>query len=105
MGCEPEQNNSSRRAGYVFLRTKDFPEGEILYWEGGAVSAGMYLKQEAVPVTAQGYAYPQAYTTRSLAPGVGAENYRWEDFSEASIPALKDKRGTPWFNGVPQYFA
>ena len=89
LGCEPEQNNTSRRAGYVFVRTKDFPEGEILYWEGGAVSAGMYLKQEVVAVTAQGYEYPQAYTMRSLAPGVGVENYRWDEFSAASIPALK----------------
>ena len=89
LGCEPEQNNTSRRAGYVFIRTKDFPEGEILYWEGGAVSAGMYLKQEVVKVTAQGYEYPQAYTMRSLAPGIGVENYRWEEFSTASIPTLK----------------
>ncbi len=89
LGCEPEQNNTSRRAGYVFVRTKDFPEGEILYWEGGTVSAGMYLKQEVVAVTSQGYEYPQAYTMRSLAPGVGVENYRWEEFSAASIPALK----------------
>ena len=90
LGCEPEQNNTGRRPGYVFIRTKDFPEGEILYWEGGAVSAGMYVKQEPVAVTAQGYEYPQAYTMRSLAPGVGGENYRWVDFSEgATIPELK----------------
>lgn len=89
LGCEPEQNNTSRRAGYVFVRTKDFPEGEILYWEGGSVSSGIYLKKETVSVTAQGYEFPQAYTSRSLAPGIGEENYRWDEFTVASIPALK----------------
>ena len=49
----------------------------------------MYLKQEVISVQAQGYDYPQAYVRRSLAPGVGEENYRWEDFREAqSLPAL-----------------
>lgn len=88
-GCEPERNNTIRRAGYVFIRTKDFPEGEILYWEGGSVSSGIYLKKETVSVTAQGYEFPQAYTSRSLAPGIGEENYRWDEFTAASIPALK----------------
>lgn len=49
----------------------------------------MYLKQEVISVQAQGYVYPQAYVRRSLAPGVGEENYRWEDFREAqSLPTL-----------------
>ena len=54
LGCEPEQNGTRRKAGYVFLKTKDFPEGEVIYWEGGTVSGGMYVHQEIVPVTAQG---------------------------------------------------
>lgn len=81
LGCEPEQNGTVRKAGYVFLKTKDFPEGEIIYWEGGSVSGGMYVHQEATPVTAQGYEFPQAYMVRSLKPGVGSENYKWSDFS------------------------
>ena len=107
LGCEPEQNGTRRKAGYVFLKTKDFPEGEVIYWEGGTVSGGMYVHQEIVPVTAQGYEFPQAYTVRSLKAGVGAENYRWTDFSDAAtIPALQSEieslreaiakmRGTP----------
>lgn len=85
-GCEPEQNNTRRRAGYVFLRTKDFPDGEIIYWEGGNVSGGMYVDQRIIPVTAQGYDFPQAYTVRSLQPGVGSENYSWADFKTFMTP-------------------
>lgn len=89
LGCDPMDNGDRRAEGYVFLHTREHPEGEVLYWEGGAIGSGMYLKQEVISVQAQGYDYPQAYTQRSLAPGVGEENYRWEDFREAqSLPAL-----------------
>lgn len=89
-GCTPEQNGTSRRAGYVFLRTRDFPEGEILYWEGGSVAAGMYLKKETISVSAHGYDFPQAYTTRSLAAGIGEENYAWREMKDiATIPQLE----------------
>lgn len=80
LGCEPEQNNTKRKAGYVFLRTKEYPDGEVLYWEGGSLSAGMYIKTETLAVSAQGYEYPKAYTVRSLAPGIGTETYNWNDF-------------------------
>ncbi|MDE6067105.1 MAG: tail fiber protein [Duncaniella sp.] len=81
-GCVPTQDGTKRSEGYVFVRTKDFPTGEILHFEGGAVGSGMYLKQENVSVTADGYEYPKAYTKRSLAAGVGSENFNWEDFGE-----------------------
>ena len=85
-GCEPEQNGTRRKAGYVFVKTKDFPEGEVLYWEGGNVSGGMYVNQEVVQVTAQGYEFPQAYTVRSLVAGVGSENFSWGDFKTFKTP-------------------
>ncbi|MEI3553765.1 MAG: tail fiber protein [Alistipes senegalensis] len=89
LGCDSMDNGARRAEGYVFLHTQEHPEGEVLFWEGGAVGSGMYLKQEVISVQAQGYDYPQAYVRRSLAPGVGEENYRWEDFREAqSLPAL-----------------
>ncbi|MCM1302099.1 MAG: phage tail protein [Alistipes senegalensis] len=92
LGCEPEQNDTRRREGYVFIRTKEFPEGEILYWEGGSVAAGMYLKKEPVAVTAQGYEFPQAYVVRSLAPGIGEENYKWEEFTQVdTLPTLRER--------------
>ena len=92
LGCELKQNNTHREAGYVFLKTKDFPEGEVIYWEGGTVSGGMYVHQEIVPVTAQGYEFPQAYTVRSLKPGVGSENYKWSDFSAVPTPRELDAK-------------
>ncbi len=91
-GCEPEQNGAGRRAGYVFLHTKEFPEGEILYWEGGSVAAGMYLKKEPISVSAQGYEFPQAYTVRSLAPGIGEENYAWTEMRD--IPTIQQQELT-----------
>lgn len=89
-GCELEQNDTRRKPGYVFIKTKDFPDGEVLYWEGGNVSGGMYVNQEVIPVTAQGYEFPQAYTVRSLAAGVGSENYAWNDFKSVKTPAELD---------------
>lgn len=86
LGCEPEQNGTRRKAGYVFVKTKDFPEGEVLYWEGGNVSGGMYVNQETISVEAQGYEFPQAYTVRSLVAGVGSENFSWNDFKTFKTP-------------------
>lgn len=89
LGCEPTDNGTRRAEGYVFLQTQEHPEGEVIFWEGGAVGSGMYLRQETINVQAQGYDYPQAYVRRSLAPGIGEENYKWEDFHEAqSFPVL-----------------
>lgn len=79
-GCELTNNGTQRTAGYVFVRTLDYPDGEVLRWEGGSISGGMYLKMEDVPVNAQGFEYPKAYTRRTLAAGVGSENFRWTDF-------------------------
>ena len=90
LGCQQTDNGRKRSEGYVFLRTKEHPEGEVLYWEGGTTTGGMYLRQETLPVSAQGYDYPQAYVQRSLSPGSGEENYKWEDFHDAqSLPALE----------------
>ncbi len=89
-GCTP--SGSKRDPGYVFLRTQDYPEGEVLYFEGGSVGTGMYLKKEAQSVVAFGREYPQAYTVRTLAAGLGDENYNWEDFTElATLPELLKK--------------
>lgn len=88
-GCEPEQNGTRRKAGYIFLRTQEFPEGEVLYWEGGSVASDMHVRKEAVAVTSHGYEFPQAYTVRSLAPGVGSEEYRWSEMKElCTLPQL-----------------
>lgn len=81
-GYEDAMTMNRRRYGYIFLRTRDYPQGEVLFFPGGAVSSGMYLKKETVAVNAAGNEYPEAYVRRSLAPGVGEENYDWKDFTE-----------------------
>lgn len=81
-GCELENGNARRKAGYVFVRTKAHPEGEVLWFEGGNVSAGMFIKTEAVSVSVQGKEYPQAYTVRWLAVGSGSESFAWSDFKD-----------------------
>ena len=83
-GCEADAQDTRRNAGYVFVRTRSQPEGEILPWEGGPTTGGMYVRQEDVAVNANNTDYPKAYTRRSLAPGIGDENYRWEDFTDIS---------------------
>lgn len=88
MGCELRREGAERDAGYVFVRSVSHPEGEVMYWEGGATGGGMYVKEEDVSVTANNIDYPKAYTIRSLAPGVGGENYSWDDF--ADIKPVRD---------------
>lgn len=92
-GCE-EQDDGSRSEGYVFVRTRECPEGEVLRWEGGPAGGGMYVKTEDVAVSAMGYEYPKAYTRRWLAPGVGVENFSWDDFREPKTAAKVDKELT-----------
>lgn len=84
LGCTPNEAGTQRREGYVFLRTAAAPEGEVLRWAGGSVTSGMYVEQEAISVNANNCDYAQAYTRRYLAPGIGSENYRWEDFQDLS---------------------
>lgn len=81
-GCEPNTDGTRRGAGYVFVRTRGCPEGEVLPWAGGPTTSGMYVRQEAVGVNANNTDYPMAYTRRSLAPGIGEENYSWESFTD-----------------------
>lgn len=83
-GCEANAEGTRRSAGYVFVRTRAVPEGEVLPWTGGPVTGGMYVRQEAVGVNANNVEYPKAYTRRCLAPGIGEENYSWDDFTDIS---------------------
>ena len=89
-GCVEGNDGATRGAGWVYLKTRDYPDGEILPWEGGSVASGMHVKTEDIKVSAFGNEYPQAYIKRSLAEGIGTEQYAWEDFSElVTIPDLK----------------
>lgn len=84
-GCE--ETNHTRTEGYIFLRTEAEPEGEVLRFEGGVSTYGLYVKETSISVTANGYDYPQAYTQRTLAPGLGTEHYDWVDFERLKTPS------------------
>lgn len=82
LGCELNAAGTQRSEGYVFLRTQDYPEGEVLRWTGGSIGGGLHVETEDVSVTADGYQYPKAYTRRRLVPGLGTETYSWDDFAD-----------------------
>lgn len=87
-GCV--KTGSTVAPGYVFLKTSQYPEGEVLKFDGGTidlVNTTVYISETATPVTAQGYTYPQAYYTRSLKTGLGTEQYLWSDFSRVETNA------------------
>lgn len=81
LGCELNASKTERGDGYVFLRTTEYPHGEVIYWEGGSIANGMHVEKEPTQVQAFGASY-DAYTSRWLAPGAGedGENYDWADF-------------------------
>ena len=81
-GCSLNGDATTRADGYLFVRTKDYPDGEVIYFAGGPVASGMYVEKEAVSASGGGYDFPQAYTRRWMAAGVGAENYTWAEFTE-----------------------
>lgn len=81
-GCDAVNGGVSRKEGYVFLRTKDYPEGEVLRFEGGSTASGLHVVKEDISVSANGYSFPKAYTGRYLAVGYGAEQYSWDEFEE-----------------------
>ena len=64
-GCQ--KTGTEYQSGYVFLRTDEHPEGEILPFEKGNTETGKaYIKSETVRVTANGKEYETAYTKRWL---------------------------------------
>lgn len=78
-GCDI--SGSTRRSGYVFLKTQDFPQGEVLFFEGGdKTHSTLFLEKSAIAVTANANPYPNAYTKRTLRAGLGSEQYNWSDF-------------------------
>lgn len=79
LGCELKPGKTERGAGYVFLRTREYPNGEVIYWEGGSIDNGMHVVKGNAQVQAFGASY-DAYTSRWLAPGIGDEIYDWSDF-------------------------
>ena len=109
-GCALNQEETEREAGYVFLKTTDYPNGEILPFEGGAVVNGFHLVKEDVNVSAGAITYNKAYTKRRLVAGAdnseGAENFTWEQFTELSttqvLKAAVDELGARLDNIVEE---
>lgn len=66
-GCE-KSGTDNYAPGYVFLRTKEHPEGEILPFVGGKSSGRVYINSQEESVTVNGKIY-SAYTKRSLSLG------------------------------------
>lgn len=87
-GCALNLAETERGTGYVFLKTADYPDGEILPFEGGAVANGFHLVKEDINVSAGSITYNKAYTRRKLVAGrdnsEGAENFTWEQFTGLS---------------------
>lgn len=81
-GCRKSGNKYS--AGYVFVKTTAYPEGEVLRWPGGTVTNNMvYVSTNDTSVTANGTTYSAAYTTRVLTatdPGDGADSFNFSEF-------------------------
>lgn len=86
MGCALNQAETERAEGYVFIRTVDYPNGEILSFGGGAVANGFHIVKEDINVSAGAVTYNKAYTQRRLVAGAdnseGAENFTWNEFVE-----------------------
>lgn len=78
---------STAAEGYIFLRTQEFPHGEVLHFEGGEITHGIYLEKSGITVNANGDNYATAYTQRSLKAGLGGsgtEQFQWPDFTSLS---------------------
>ena len=84
-GCLENNAHTSASDGLILINRDD--TFEILPFEGGITTMGVYVKEEPVSVTSQGYDYPQAYTRRTLASGLGEEHYDWSEFKRLKTPA------------------
>lgn len=87
-GCEKNASGTERGAGYVYLRTKDHPEGEVLYWPGGSIEERVHVSVESVEVTTGVRRYAKAYSVRELKPGAGRESWNWGDIKE--VPSVRE---------------
>ena len=88
-GCQLQNGGLTRTEGYVFLRTVDYPQGEVLHFEGGQGN-DLYVEKTSESVNANGYTYADAYTHRCLKAGTGTESYHWADF--ITLDGMADNR-------------
>lgn len=81
-------SGSSYSPGYVFLKTNDYPAGEVLYWGGGTPTNSLvYVVTEGIDVkTPDNESFPGAYHKRYLSSTAQAssESYNINEFTYAS---------------------
>ena len=84
-----EKSGTNYASGYVFLRTTDHPEGEILPFSGGSSSGRVYINSQEVSVNTNGKTY-SAYI--SYASWLGQRIAK-----EVNCPLLKRENGKDRF--------
>lgn len=85
-GCELDATMKSRSPGWVVVKNQTTGKSELVWFVGGLVANGFYVKREGVSVTADGVAYDNAYTRSTAVPGQSAdsqENYSWNTLTAA----------------------
>ena len=88
LGCTLTGGGTQRSEGYVFLRTKDHPEGEVLYWEGGPISGGP--QTDCDPGTGPGVRNIRRPTSSGRWLRHRRGESKWADFREAqSLPGTR----------------
>lgn len=103
-GCK--KNGTNYEPGYVFLRTGDHPEGEILPFGGGVSTGRVYIDSQKVSVTANGKTY-SAYTKRSLSlvptaydkTGYNLNIFTYASYNQPLYGEIKIWSGS--FNAIP----
>lgn len=78
-GCQ-EDVQGNTLDGYVYLRTPNYPEGEIIYVAAGT-GKGLKIRTSTEDVVTGDYAYEKAYATRWLEPISIDGDFLWSDFT------------------------
>lgn len=74
-----------RGLGYVYVKTLEYPEGEVLCFTGGNSNQNaMYVHCLPISVTAEGKTYQNAHERRCLVSGTTTdeEMFYWSDFTD-----------------------
>ncbi len=85
-GCEAESDTTAISSGYVYMKTTRFPEGEILYVEGGFIpGTSTYVSinstDEDVEIGVSTATYEGAYSARTLVnASSGVDACLWSEF-------------------------
>lgn len=82
-------NGNGRGTGYVFVKTIDHPEGEVLFYDAANVidtPTTVYLRKEWISIQSNNVNYQNAYTRRWISPvepedtASAPETFEWRQF-------------------------